>query len=105
VLLRLVIAVLLAASMRLAVVSAAAFVIAYLLPFYVGYRVGTRKGYSGFQWLWRVTLFGWLGVLLLALRAPKGWTTVETPSEYHVPPGIDARRQGVEDSPLYGQRR
>jgi hypothetical protein len=68
--------VLLATSIRVAAVSAVAFMIAYLLPFYAGYRIGTRKGYTGFQWFWRVALFGWLGVLLLALRAPKPWTRV-----------------------------
>jgi hypothetical protein len=101
---RFAIAALLAASTRHGVISDLAFVltvvILYLLPLYIGYRIGTRKGYTGFQWLWRVLLFSWLGVLLLALRAPKPWTAGET-RPYHMPPGGNTRAE----STLYGQRR
>lgn len=96
---------LLAASTLKSVVSGLAFVLAYLVPLYLGYRIGTRKGYTTFRWLLPVFLFSWLGVLFLALMPRIGSATVQPPSEYHVPPGIDSRRRDVRDGALYGKPR
>lgn len=87
------------------VAYALSIVVAYLVPLYLGYRIGTRKGYTIFRWFVPVLLFSWLGVLLLALMPRTGSATVQTPSEYHVPPGVDTRSQDVRDSSLYGQQR
>jgi hypothetical protein len=85
------------------VAYALALVMAYLVPLYLGYRIGTRKGYTTFRWLLPVVVFSWLGVLFLALMPRTGSATVQTPSEYHVP-GKGTPKPEVTEW-LYGRRR
>lgn len=98
----------LAASPRVGVISDISFVITvvivYLVPFYLGYRIATRKGFKISQWVSQVLLFNWLGLLYLTLKAPTEWAPVKTSAEYHAPPRED-RRQDILDGSFYGQRR
>lgn len=96
------IAFLLEAAARNGTASEIAYVIAvvivYLVPLYLGYRIGTRKRFRISQWLWQVVLFNWLGVLYLWLKAPSEWTNVKQRSEYHGAPGLSAsERQDFRD--------
>ena len=96
---------LLAASTLKSVSYGLALVMTYVVPLILCYRIGTRKGYTIFWSVLPAVFFSWLGVLLLALMPRRGSATVQTPSGYHVPPGIDGRRQDIRDSSLYGKRR
>jgi hypothetical protein len=95
-------AVLLAAAARDRTASEIAYVIAvvivYLVPLYLGYRIGTRKRFRVSQWLWQVLLFNWLGVLYLWLKAPSEWANVNRRSACHGPPRLSAsERQDFRD--------
>ena len=77
-------------------------VIVYLVPLYLGYRIGTRKGYTTFRWLLPVVLFSWLGVLFVAFMPRTRMASVQPPSKYHVP-GDEAQQSDVGEW-LYGKQ-
>ena len=57
-----------------------------LLPFYIGWEIGSPKGR---RWFWYVFFLGWIGVLLLALLGPKeskGSSSKPGDFQYHIPP-------------------
>ena len=92
---------LLATSAGIYGLAAVLFAVFYLLPFFVARRIGKPKGRA---WFWYALFLHWIGVLILALRAPRtaAASTVGSGS-YHIPPEV-ARQRGRKTHWMYGQR-
>lgn len=76
-------------------------VAAFVVPFYLAWRIGRPKGRA---WFWYALFLSWIGVLILAFLGPSASARSTVGSgTYHVPPGV-ARQNGRKAHWMYEKR-